>query len=471
MMIRSTSSSSFTDSAHEALSPSSLASSLRAPNLPALEDVLEQFCFHRGLYSKGTFQSLTASLLKLIREQKTQGVLITLAPTQDDQNRLASSLNYTQGVQWVDLRRLQEQGQFRLGMEGPMGLFLILGDRLSACVFWNHRTEDMFRTLYGGWSFHPGDVRAMGQALAEGVLDPALQDAIRQAPIDRRYDENLTSLISNLVTNLESRNRDLSLALDRESHLTQKVVQSERLAAIGQLSSVVAHEIRNPLGLISIYIKLAQTQLEKSPLELEAIQAHLAQIQGATESLDGILTELTQYARPVQLQLQRVNLMEQIQSLCEFVRPSYQEKAVTLELVPLAPVEESTKDSGVEDTPPPVWIEIDTLRFRQALLNLLKNALEVSEPKQTVRVTLTARRNDGSLYVRVQDQGPGISEAVQRKLFTPFFSTKSSGTGLGLAQVRKIMQAHGGDVVLLGSEAGKGSTFSLILPMASTDNG
>jgi signal transduction histidine kinase len=106
----------------------------------------------------------------------------------------------------------------------------------------------------------------------------------------------------------------------------------------------------------------------------------------------------------------------------------------------------------------------DADKIRQALINLLKNALEASPADSTVRVSIVHRNGDPQLYIKVSDEGQGVNPANIQKLFTPYFSTKGSGTGLGLAHSRKILQAHGGNVELLSSEPDKGSTFALVLP-------
>jgi signal transduction histidine kinase len=117
------------------------------------------------------------------------------------------------------------------------------------------------------------------------------------------------------------------------------------------------------------------------------------------------------------------------------------------------------------DLPPePIMAKIDTRRIKQALINLVKNALEASKGQGQIRVSVNIRKDDDCIYVKVSDQGAGIDDKVREKLFTPYFSTKGNGTGLGLAHTQKILQAHKGSVCLLQSAPGQGSTFALVLP-------
>jgi signal transduction histidine kinase len=109
-------------------------------------------------------------------------------------------------------------------------------------------------------------------------------------------------------------------------------------------------------------------------------------------------------------------------------------------------------------------VSLDAGRMRQALINLLKNALEATAEGKKVTVSLASRKDDTHLYIKVKDEGVGIAEDKVEKLFTPYFSTKATGTGLGLAYIRKIMQAHEGTAKLLWSELGKGTTMALLLP-------
>lgn len=424
---------------------------------PRFDALLEELCSSAGLYSRSTFQSLTTALLRLLRSQALQGAIITRMANAEDQQRFSVLLDgLSSRWQWLALDTVDLPASSILSPQ--LNFMLVLGDRLSAVVYWSGQTEAMFRSLQGGWCFHPGDVRQLAGKLDAWLAYEPLSALMETIPTDRRFDENLTQLISTLLNQLEGRHRDLSLALERENKLTQQMVQSERLAAIGQLCSVIAHEIRNPLGLIGLYAKLAEGKIGKLGINDPDLTNHLQQITDAAESLEGILGELTQYSRPMTLQQEEVDLIALTASICDFLTPGFDEKGVRL----------CYKGSNVLDEAgdilPDARVTLDKNRYRQALLNLLKNALEATEPGKAVTVSVNSRRNDDQIFIRVEDQGCGITEAHQAKLFTPYFSTKNTGTGLGLAQVRKIMQAHGGNAVLLASSPEKGSSFALVLP-------
>src|SRR5262249_38397355 len=158
--------------------------------------------------------------------------------------------------------------------------------------------------------------------------------------VDRRYDDKLNVLITSLVHGLENRNRELTLALDQVQLLNKRNVDTERLAAIGQMSSVIAHEIRNPLGLIDLYAKLTEDHMAKLDFTAEQeekktlLLKNLSHIRQATGNLENILSELTDYSRPLKLNRQPTNIQQLVQDVCEFYQPSYQEKEINLSLNP-----------------------------------------------------------------------------------------------------------------------------------------
>jgi signal transduction histidine kinase len=420
-----------------------------------LQGLFGHLCASPGLYSKETFLTLYGCITRLVRDYHLSGLVLTCTLDDPDFDTMTHAL---EDIPKLPLHRVPPSAD-------KVGFLLMLTDRLCAGLFWSGASQDAFRMFEGGWTFHPGDTRTMATQLLSrmaeaGISVEAQQQLLEATGIDRRYDDKLNMLTISLVRGLENRNRELVLALEQVQLLNKRNVDTERLAAIGQLSSAIAHEIRNPLGLIDLYAKLTEDRLAKVTDVLgeqrEPLLKNLTLIRQATNSLEGILSELTQYSRPLQLALKPTDLPQLVCDVCDFYQPSYVERGILLTV-----------------TPPDVPIEsimADGERIRQALINLLKNALEASKTGQ--RVTVTVRHaNDLSLathpplYVTVRDEGSGVSEANMAKLFTPYFSTKGNeGTGLGLAHSRKILQAHGGSVELLRTAPNEGSTFALVLP-------
>jgi signal transduction histidine kinase len=422
-----------------------------------LDGLFGHLCSSTSLYSKETFQSLYSCITRMVRDHHMPGFVMTRTLDDDSFEPMAEALEDIHGL---PLFRLNQPDLFpdHTGICEQTGFLIVLTNRLCATLFWSRATHETFRMYNGGWTFHPGDCRTIANRLIQQLQNPDLAHLLSETQVDRRYDDKLNLLITSLVHGLESRNRELTMALEQVRHLNKRNVDTERLAAIGQMSSVIAHEIRNPLGLIDLYAKLTEDHLAK--LELNAqddkkalLLKNLSQIRQATSHLENILSELTDYSRPLKLQTQPTALPQLIQDVCEFYEPSFQEKGVSLNCVPFLQ--------------PEPWLlayPLDREKIRQALINLLKNALEASPSGSTVQVQVVCPPGDAQFYIQVQDQGKGLEPAHIKKLFTPYFSTKGSGTGLGLAHSQKILQTHGGNVELVNSVLGQGATFCLTLP-------
>ncbi len=428
-----------------------------------LDGLFGHLCSSTGLYSKETFESLYSCITRMVRDQHMPGFVITRTLDDDTFEPMAQALEH---IQDLPLFRLNQPRRFpaEAGLCEQTGFLIVLTNRLCATLYWSATTQETFRMYKGGWTFHPGDSRTIAARMIEQLNAqndyPELAQLLAETQVDRRYDDKLNLLITSLVNGLEHRNRELTLALEQVKLLNKRNVDTERLAAIGQMSSVIAHEIRNPLGLIDLYAKLTEDHLTQLTLPEQAdkkalLLKNLSHIRQATGSLETILSELTDYSRPLHLHRQPTHLPQLVRDVCEFYSPSYQEKGVMLQC----------QSMSIE----PDWLHhypLDADKFRQALINLLKNALEASPQGSMVQVRLLCNVDSPYCSVQVEDQGQGIAPAHIKKLFTPYFSTKGSGTGLGLAHSQKILQAHGGNVELIRSLPDQGSLFSLILPQS-----
>lgn len=418
-----------------------------------LDGLFGHLCASTGLYSKETFLSLYSCIIRMVRDQRLTGFVMTRTLEDAAFDTMVHALDELPGL---PLFRLNQKDLFpsETGLGDQTGFLIVLTDRLCATLYWSAATNETFRMYDGGWTFHPGDTRTVAAQIITHLEQPELDHLLTETSVDRRYDDKLNVLITALVHGLENRNRELTVALDQLQVLNKRNIDTERLAAIGQLSSVIAHEIRNPLGLIDLYAKLTEDHLAKlvidvEPAKKEVLLKNLSLIRQATGSLETILSELTDYSRPLHLNLHPTDIGELVADVCDFYQASYAEKGVKL-VWPALDV--------------PKVLALDSEKIRQALINLLKNALETSPKGASVTVRIAHRQRDPQLYIKVTDEGSGIEPRNVAKLFTPYFSTKGNGTGLGLAHSRKILQAHGGSVELLSSTPGEGSTFALVLP-------
>jgi signal transduction histidine kinase len=421
--------------------------------MTSLSATLSHWCQTNGLYAKQTFISLFTCLIRMVREHRMAGLVLTRVG--DGFEGLADGLSTIAEIRHETLTESQ------LGTNSP-GLLIILTDRLCCMLYWRPDTEPTFQLYEGGWTFHPAEVRHVAEQILADLqpadLSAQLLDALGNTRLDRRYDDRLSTFIPALVQGLEQRNRELTLALKELQTLHERMVQAERLAAIGQVSATIAHEIRNPLGLIDLYGKLAENEIAQTPCsdaDKQRMMAPLRHIQSATSHLESFLSELTDYSKPFQINPSPTLLMELMDQVVAFCQPLAHQWQCRLLL------SDSHRD---------LLVSVDPARIQQALLNVIKNALEVTPAGGTVQISLASRKQDEHLFIKVADEGPGMQKSQQAKLFTPFYTTKSQGTGLGLARSQKILQAHGGCIKVLSSNA-KGSTFALALPKSRVVTG
>jgi signal transduction histidine kinase len=234
-----------------------------------------------------------------------------------------------------------------------------------------------------------------------------------------------------------------------------ELVQAERLAAIGKMAAHVTHEIRNPLSSMGLNIELLEEELALTGDTAESRQLVRA-IKREIDRLAELSEEYLRVARRPVPHLERENLADLVREVMEFIRPELSKANVACEV-------------EIEDGLPSV--AFDEAQIRQALINLVRNAREATQPtggKLWVRVR-SARGADGNgqggVDLVVDDEGSGIGEEVREKVFDPFFTTKERGTGLGLAVTRQIVEAHGG-TISCEARSPRGTRFFVHLPQA-----
>ncbi len=217
----------------------------------------------------------------------------------------------------------------------------------------------------------------------------------------------------------------------------------DRLAALGEMSAVVAHEIRNPIAGIAAGVEY----LSKNTPEGSPHREDMAMILGEIERVNRILEDILSVARPFQLKLG----LQTVPDIMEHVLHRYQ---TSIEKKTIRVVRRY-----VSSLP---QVLVDRQRMEQAFTNLVLNAVEVMPNGGTLGIGLSA--DDYWLIITVSDTGPGISLDVQQRIFEPFFTTKTRGTGLGLAVAQRVIEEHGGTIEV-SSEIGRGTKFTIQLPL------
>ncbi len=244
--------------------------------------------------------------------------------------------------------------------------------------------------------------------------------------------KELSAMNSDLEQRVQQRTAELKTATD-------ELVKSERLAAIGQMASIISHEIRNPLAVISNATRLIKTI---EPPSNPKLIKQFSIIESEIKQANGIISEVLGFARSRDMILSVIDLN------------SYLHEIV---LSFPAPCDIHIKE---ELDPESARLKIDTEEMKQALRNIISNACEAMQGKGTVALMSKVGRRAVGIYVR--DEGPGISPDLKDKIFSPFFTTKARGTGLGLAVVGKAIARHKGKI-FIHSEEGKGTVFGIYL--------
>jgi signal transduction histidine kinase len=238
--------------------------------------------------------------------------------------------------------------------------------------------------------------------------------------------------------------------LESVEEIESELELSRRMASIGRLTSGVGHEVKNPINAIVVHLELLKTKLGDA--SAPAIR-HLEVIDAEIHRLDRVVQTLVDFSRPVELQLHEQDL-----------RP------VIGDVLALAAEELSTHDVTLVSRLPsrPLMANIDADLLKQAVLNVIQNGAQAMQEGGRLEVILEEDRN--AAILRIADEGPGIPEEIREKIFDLYFTTKSEGSGIGLAMTYRVLQLHHGSVEVQ-SKSGRGTEFLLRIPLAATERG
>lgn len=223
--------------------------------------------------------------------------------------------------------------------------------------------------------------------------------------------------------------------------LQNQIKLKENFAALGEMSASIAHEFKNSIATIAGY-----AQMSLSEMDVNALQHYAREIRKESQALSKMVTDFLNFARPVRTLVHEVDLVELLKSAIadlKTLRPGNYDVLFTV--------------SGE------AVLLCDATLMRQSFLNLLINATEALDGKGTITVHVEAPLESNHVRVQVEDDGRGIPTGLAPKIFFPFFTTKTHGTGLGLSLVQKIVLAHNGRIEVQSTE-GLGTRFTVTLP-------
>uniref|UniRef100_UPI003BA8640E sensor histidine kinase n=1 Tax=Stappia sp. TaxID=1870903 RepID=UPI003BA8640E len=261
----------------------------------------------------------------------------------------------------------------------------------------------------------------------------------------QRHAADLRGLNRRLSAEIEERRR-----VERELRETQAgLARASRLAAVGEMSAAVAHELNQPLAALGMFVSGARLFEERG--DGEALRENLDEIDALRHRMATLTQELKRFARPGESRIENVDLRECLKTSAKLLRPRVEETGTSLAL-------HLPGEAVVASTAP--------LRLEQVLVNLLRNAVDACQAAPSPRVEGRLGREDGFAVIRISDNGLGVPEDLRDRIFEPFFSTKpaSGGLGLGLAISARIVEDLGGTLTIGTGENG-GACFVLRVPL------
>ncbi|MCA9533782.1 MAG: hypothetical protein KC593_08890 [Myxococcales bacterium] len=254
---------------------------------------------------------------------------------------------------------------------------------------------------------------------------------------------------------LAARTEELLRTYEERQHIQEELVHQEQLAAVGELSAVIAHEVRNPLAVLKNAV--ATLRRAQHPPEVRATLLNI--LNDESDRLNRLVGDLLTYARPVAVQTQAISLRSLVEDALDRVRratPRSEQVQVTLAL---------------DDLPDTVDGDRDLLD--RVFINVFENALQAMPAGGSLSVSGIVERvgEVRMVRIRVRDSGEGMDTLVRSRANEPFFTTKPTGTGLGLAIVSRIVGAHGGSIEYLSRRDEVGTTVSIVLPIRAVAAG
>lgn len=339
--------------------------------------------------------------------------------------------NMAQGILFIDLN-----GAVTTCNKAVENILGIPSRQIIFRSFWDNFTDDVF-----GFSMH----HALHHQKEANTYSVAYT-----SPLHHQNElEIMTAFVhTNDNKNASSQNQGLIVMIrdvTEVRHLQTMTAREDRMKILGNVVAHVAHEIRNPLGGIKGFASLLKRDLASNP-ELENMASHIVE---GTDNLSRIVDQILHYTRPLQLHFEQIDLISLIDQVKQHIMAD-------------ANIYHSDIEITIDTAEHEIFLSLDVTHFQSAILNLMVNAIQAMP--HGGKILFSIRKQPNYVIMDVSDTGTGIPEELIPKLYSPSFTTKPDGNGLGLVEVQKVVQAHGGTIDVR-SAVDKGTTFTIKLPL------
>ncbi len=273
-----------------------------------------------------------------------------------------------------------------------------------------------------------------------------ISDKLKETDIEQH---NQKLYVENIPGELEPLIESYNLMVEKLEASTKRLIKMEKESAWGEMARQVAHEIKNPLTPMRLSIEhFMQTYRPDDPDNAEKVKQFGEMMLDQVEVLNKIAQSFSDYTKISDLDLQYGNIVETVKN--------------TVLLFPQNVSWEAAEEE--------IYTFFDKTRIKQALINIIRNAVQAARDDEQIQITVKVYRLQSKVFIEIEDNGTGIPDEILARIFEPKFTTKSSGTGLGLSIVKRIIESHEGDIVIETNQ-GKGTKFILILPVKTYENG
>jgi signal transduction histidine kinase len=238
--------------------------------------------------------------------------------------------------------------------------------------------------------------------------------------------------------------KSLTLSMKQLTETREELLRQQHMATLGEMAAGVAHEIRNPLGIVASSAQLLEDKINTKDTEAEEL---LLIIREETRRLNGLLNDFLAFGRKTPPNLQACDIEKVVRTCIDRFKSITEPKNIHIEVA-------CNMEQHI--------LHIDPELIEQALLNLVLNGIEASTSGETIHVICTTEGKE--ILIDIKDNGTGIPEEIRDKIFTPFFTTKAKGSGLGLANAFKCIQAHNGSIDIIETP-GPGTCIRVHLPL------